>query len=367
MNGKVNTNPPLPRILILFVTSTCNLKCEHCFYWKNLNQKNDLTFEQLVGLSDSLDTLDYVLISGGEPFLRKELVEILQLFSRQNHVQFFSIPTGAALPDLVVRRVREMLTTIEGVGIKINLSIDGLPEFHDKQRGLVGSFDRAVQTYHELAAMKSEFSRLEVNVTPTLADNNVDQVMELAQFVKENMPLIDSFNFSILRGTPKSKDLHTPHPDLARQVYNDIKSLLPNKSVSSYEQRVIDAVFETKARTLEEERQVVPCIAGESIVVVEADGVVKHCELRESIGNLKEQSFIEIWNSDRARMVKDSIRRGECHCTHECFIYPSYTQELQNNFGQRVEFYGGVAQAMRVEGWKLKEKVKGIMFEPQPR
>jgi MoaA/NifB/PqqE/SkfB family radical SAM enzyme len=349
-----------PQILILFVTSVCNLKCEHCFYWKNLNQRTDLSFDEIVDLSEGLGPFSALLISGGEPFLRKELVDILHLFASNNQVKLFSIPTGATLPDLVIHKTRMLLSTLQQNGVRrvnINLSIDGLREFHDRQRGVVGSFDRAFQTYQGLAALKSEFPILHLNVTPTLSAANADQVIGLAHFIKDNMPLIDDVHIGLLRGSPRSQQLHAPHPDTARKIYADVKELFPSKTLSPYDQRIVDAVFEAKIRTLEEEKQVVSCQAGHLIGVIDADGAVRLCELREAIGNIREQSFLGIWNSPQAQQVRASIQRGECHCTHECFIDPSYRHALQNNLALKVRDIG-VPMLLRIEAWKLKHKLK---------
>ena len=63
---------PSPPFLILFINSLCNMKCEHCFYWQQLNQRDDLTFEEIVALSEELGPIENLNLSGGEPFLRKE-------------------------------------------------------------------------------------------------------------------------------------------------------------------------------------------------------------------------------------------------------------------------------------------------------
>ena len=60
-----------PPFLTLFITSTCNLTCPHCFYWRELNQKDDLSFDEIAKLSESLDPIENLNLSGGEPFLRK--------------------------------------------------------------------------------------------------------------------------------------------------------------------------------------------------------------------------------------------------------------------------------------------------------
>ena len=62
--------------LFLFVTSTCNSLCRTCFYWEELNQGRDLSFDQLARVSQTAPKFHKLWISGGEPFLRKELADV---------------------------------------------------------------------------------------------------------------------------------------------------------------------------------------------------------------------------------------------------------------------------------------------------
>ena len=78
---------PSPVFLVLFINSICNMKCEHCFYWRNLNQRDDLTFEEIVALSASLGPIENLSLSGGEPFLRREFADICRAFIRTNGVK----------------------------------------------------------------------------------------------------------------------------------------------------------------------------------------------------------------------------------------------------------------------------------------
>src|SRR5579863_658298 len=75
-----------PPFLILFINSICNLTCEHCFYWKSLNRRDDLTFDEIKALSEELGTIENLNLSGGEPFIRAEFADIVRLFIRNNNV-----------------------------------------------------------------------------------------------------------------------------------------------------------------------------------------------------------------------------------------------------------------------------------------
>src|SRR5947209_15299440 len=85
------TTPPF---MIVFINSICNLTCEHCFYWKNLNQRDDLTYEEFARLSADLGPLEILNLSGGEPFIHKQFAEICSLFIRGNGVKQIYVPTN---------------------------------------------------------------------------------------------------------------------------------------------------------------------------------------------------------------------------------------------------------------------------------
>ena len=89
--------------LIFFVTSRCNSKCRTCFYWEELNQDTDLSFEEIERLSATMPRFNEIWLSGGEPTLRADLVEILALFYRANGVPLDQ-PAGQWNPSRKARR-----------------------------------------------------------------------------------------------------------------------------------------------------------------------------------------------------------------------------------------------------------------------
>ena len=96
--------------VVFFVTSVCNEKCRHCFYWEELNQKGDLTFEQIRRISETMPPITDLWLSGGEPFMRKELAEILELFYRNNGVRWVNLPTNGLFTERTHRCLDRVLT-----------------------------------------------------------------------------------------------------------------------------------------------------------------------------------------------------------------------------------------------------------------
>ncbi|MBI4698269.1 MAG: radical SAM protein, partial [Nitrospirae bacterium] len=110
--------------LIFFVTNRCNAKCRHCFYWKNLNKKEELSLDEIENISKKLGTVQVLLLSGGEPVLRDDLPEIISMFIKNNGSKVVSIPTNALLPEEVERVVERLATHFTDITFSINPSID---------------------------------------------------------------------------------------------------------------------------------------------------------------------------------------------------------------------------------------------------
>src|SRR5678815_612701 len=98
---------PSPPFLILFINSICNMKCEHCFYWQQLNQPNDLSLDELVKLSEELGPIENLNLSGGEPFLRKEFATICRQFIQRNGVKEIYVPTNGYFTDRTIEALRQ--------------------------------------------------------------------------------------------------------------------------------------------------------------------------------------------------------------------------------------------------------------------
>src|SRR5215212_551817 len=146
---------PSPPFLVLFVNSICNMKCEHCFYWQELNQRDDLTTEEIFALSQSLGSIENLNLSGGEPFLRRELGTICRQFIQHNKVRQIYVPTNGWYTKKTIEQVTEVLKESSLQLFAIELSLDGMPEFHDRFRVAPGAFARAMETYDALAELQA--------------------------------------------------------------------------------------------------------------------------------------------------------------------------------------------------------------------
>ncbi len=195
---------PSPPFLVLFINSICNMKCEHCFYWQNLNAKDDLSFEELVALSNSMGQIENLNLSGGEPFLRKEFAQICQQFIRQNSVRQIYVPTNGYFTERTVKAVSEVLKEKELEVFAVELSLDGMPEFHDAFRVTKHAFEKAMETYEALAKLQASDPRLRIHSISTATSQNLDEIKHLTTYLFENCPQMDHHNLAMIVGDRKN-------------------------------------------------------------------------------------------------------------------------------------------------------------------
>ncbi len=317
-----------PPFLILFINSVCNLKCEHCFYWKNLNKRDDLTFEELVALSEDLGPIENLNLSGGEPFLREELAEVCLQFIDRNSVEQIYVPTNGYYTEKTISALEQILRNERLHLFVCELSLDGMPEFHDRFRGNSSSFRRALESYDALAELQSRDERLRIHATSTVVDANVEEIRRLTTYLYDRCPRMDHHNLAIVRGDRRNASLSGPALEAYRELDLYTKRLWVEREKGRFGAIVDPLLTWAKTRTALERRMVVPCKAGILSGLVNANGDVAVCETTAAhppIGNLRERSFREIWNSPEAHAQRRAIRARRCHCTNEIFLWPSVT------------------------------------------
>ena len=311
-----------PRIITLFVTSQCNAKCSHCFYWDKLNQGHDLSFDEIVQLSNSLGRIDKLLITGGEPFLRRDLAEICQLFFERNNLGGVNIPTNGLQPDRTRKVVTDILKVANGKPITISFSVDGTEEYHDRMRGVPGNLKKLQETYRQVRALQDQFPNLILRVTTTVMKQNYDEVMRLFDEMPNILPGVNSPCINLLRGSPYDRTLMLPSDSQIKRLFERKVASIPGNQ--GFLRRLADRLtFSVAYENYRQDTQVIPCEAGRILGVIEDNGDVKPCELLPPIGNLHEGTFDEIWNSDEAKEARQRIVDKQCKCTHECNTFPS--------------------------------------------
>lgn len=315
--------------LIFFTTSHCNCRCEICFYWQELNKPDDLSVDEIKKISASIGTFRTLLLSGGEPFLRKDLFDICCEFIEHNRVSVLAVPTNGTFPEEAVRFCSRILKEYPKLILSVAVSMDGFRELHDSIRGIKGVFDKAVVTLNRLSELRKRRRKLELIINTVITNRNIVQLGPFMDFIFDNFD-IDYHDFELLRGDYKDKSLTLPSIEAIRQAHALIienrRRYLKRKKANPLESfaslSLLNFSQTLKERFLSRKKNLFVCSAGRNIGVIDARGDVRLCELQPAVGNLRDADydFYAVWNSKAANELRRNIKTIRCACTHVCFI-----------------------------------------------
>jgi MoaA/NifB/PqqE/SkfB family radical SAM enzyme len=318
--------------LIFFVTRNCNLRCRTCFYAGEIDRAPaagdpELTLAEIDRVAANLQRLDSLLISGGEPFLCENLVEICAIFHQRCRISSIHLPSNGLLPERIQAWSKEILARLPGIRLTISLSLDGLEAAHDRLKGVAGSFRSTVETVRSLSPLRKKYPALTVYVITVVARENSPDILPLAEWVKRNLD-VDGHGPSPLRGRPRDPGLQPPRAEEWREL---AAALLPyhrhwlERSRRS-RPRAILAFNRTRylyglyARVLAGGPLPFRCPAGKRIAVLEPDGGVRLCELSPVIGNVRASGFDLSAILDGPEAAQGLLANRSCSCTHACFL-----------------------------------------------
>jgi MoaA/NifB/PqqE/SkfB family radical SAM enzyme len=328
--------------LILFVTSRCNAFCKTCFYHEKLNQPGDLTFEQLEKISNTMPLITDLWLSGGEPMLRRDLTQVIDTFVLGNGVERVIIPTNALVKDRTYEVVEHALDTHPKIDLYLNIALDGYGKTHDEIRGVPGNWEKTLDCIASLYPLKNKFmDRFRLNVNTVVCADNYTEIEKLSEFLWENFRL-DGQYFNIVRGETKVGDkIKEVPPEILPALYARVSALTKRYGDRMFleddaARRFVKNVAYVGAITTHYRTQLsnfenptawpFPCTAGETTSVIDYNGDVRACELREKFATLSDfdYDFGELWASQKRQTELDGIDGGKaCWCTHVCFIHDS--------------------------------------------
>ena len=312
-----------PPFLILFINSICNLTCEHCFYWRNLNRRDDLTYQELKNLSFQLGDFENLNLSGGEPFIRPEFGDICLLFTENNSVKRIYVPTNGYFTERTQKQLERVFQSPSLQSFVCEISLDGMPAYHDRFRGNQRSFAKAMETYDMLVEMQRRDHRLQIHANSVAMNENMEDLWKLTEYLHDRCPAMEHHNLAIIRGDRKNPSLQGPALQQYRDLYRHVAEVWKDRDDKRFGAVVEPMLQWAKLKTIECKSQYVPCTAGVLTGVVYANGDVSVCETHAPLGNLRQKSFFEIWDSEEAKALRARIKAKECYCTNEVFLWPS--------------------------------------------
>src|SRR3989304_3456634 len=224
--------PFAPVLLNILVTSVCDMRCTHCFFTDELDdrprKKLQMKTHEIEKISETLGgNLGVLILAGGEPFTRKDLPEIARAFHTNNKLESIYIMSNGQIQKRIFPDVTRVLQECPNLNVTVALGIDGLKEQHEKIRQKPGSWDTAVEPARQPQAIKKEYPRLDVQTCTCFMNSNEDTIFEWYDFLKYDLKP-DKVNINYIR--PPSADPnelnfdHKRYAELSHMILEDTKN-----------------------------------------------------------------------------------------------------------------------------------------------
>jgi len=335
-----------PFSVVHFVTTRCNARCKHCFidFSTPIDRANELALDEIVRLARNLGkTLYNVNLTGGEPFLRDDLFDIVSCYIQHTPVRSIVITTNGWFTDAIRTLLKRYSRLDTPCSLTISISIDNIEQKHDSGRQLAGLYAHAIESYRAVAACKDP--RINADIALTVTPENADTITEIYHRLQQTG--INTVSPIMLReeGVQNSiankQKLASAYRELTR-LTEETGSAAPGeftRALHRAKKRISHRILHDSCLN---PRFISPCKAGSLFVTITADGTVAPCELlteRMPLGNLRdyEMNFLKLLNSQRAQNARHEISKTKCHCTFECawtvniLTTPSYWPSLALN------------------------------------
>ena len=313
-----------PFMLNFAITYHCNSRCLTCNIWKK-KSKDELSLEEIEKFAKE-NRFSWIRFTGGEPFLRSDIVEIAKTFEKHSKPYFVSIPTNSLLGEIVYKRVEEISKL--KFRLAITVSLDGYRELHDYIRGIKGNFDKAIFLYKKLRELKEKRKNLVVMFGYTISDFNVGAFEKTFNEVKKEIPDIKIEDFHVNIAHISEHFYSNKALKLHKEKYiNEVKRVLElRKSAGLGVISEIENFYLSKCVDyIKTSKTPIECKALVSQIFIDPYGNVYPCTIwQKKLGNIREESLKQILEKEETKKVREQIKRRECpNCWTPCEAHPS--------------------------------------------
>lgn len=305
--------PTKPRYINLSLTYLCNGRCQMCDNWKRyLDQPQKLKEE--LSLKDYekffqnnkewLSDLKHLGIAGGEPFLRNDLVNLVKTVRQTLPWVLIGLQSNGLTPERIFQSLKEITKFYPEITLAV--SLDGISETHDKTRGVRGAYKKALETI----SLAKKAGVKEISCGMTIQENNFNEILKVKEVVEKT-----GAEFSCFLADQGEYYNKKSKNSLSRKAKESIIQSLKAFSGDYYLDNLRLQLQEKRKRQL-------PCYSGWTSLVIDPYGEVRPCVLRsDSFGNIKKQALKEILAGEKARKIREKIKK--CTCWSICEISTS--------------------------------------------
>ena len=304
----LNKNSSNIRFGSIIVTYRCNARCRMCSTWRFPTKPKE---EIDADVYEKLPFMNTINVTGGEPFVRDDLDDIITVLKKKTKRLVISSN------GYFTERTLKLFDKHKNIGIRI--SIEGLPKANDDLRGIPDGFDHGIRTLIELRHKGVK----DIGFAVTVCDKNAKDMIELYHLAK--MMHIEFATAAIHNSFYFHKfDNKFQQPQIAVDEFTKlINELLKSKRIKDWFRAYFNYGL---LNYIKGNPRLLPCEMGRDAFFLDPLGEILPCNvINQSMGNLKEKSFNEIWNGPEAEKIRQKLK----NCQKNCWMMGSVSQQMK--------------------------------------
>lgn len=326
----------MPTDISIITTYRCQMECKMCDIWQNwTDPKKEITPQEL----EKLPFFKFVNITGGEPFLRDDLEEIVAVMSKKSDRIVISTSGWHTT------KILKLAERFPHIGIRV--SIEGLSQKNDDLRGKDGGFDRGLRTLLGLRKMGLK----DVGFGITVSNHNSEDMLWLYELSQQLGMEFATAAFHNSYYFHKDNNFITNQGEVIANFHELIQRLMQENSPKSWFRAFFNLGLINYIRG---GKRMLPCEAGTANFFLDPYGEVLPCNgleekyWKESMGNIRDvETFEEIWFSPHAEKVRNLVRT----CPKNCWMVGTAAPVMKKYIQHPAK-------------WVLKNKLKSLMGKP---
>ncbi len=320
----------VPNYAIVYVDGRCNMHCGFCIHAAmDARKSGRISPSDWGNVFKRAKSLLHLTITGGEPFLRKDLTEIISEIINSSGVPRVSIKSNGFYLNRIQDYVPKLISKHPNTEFTLSISLDGPKIIHDKVRNFKGAYDKVLETVEVMKIYRKE-KNFFLRLASVITEDNKNVLPDFLDQT-DQWP-IDFHEIILLRDVPDEEQLRL------KDMYEQLSKRQQEKSSENWKKsfngKIFDKLYKETLKRLDKDKEHSTCVAGTRFVEVFPDGIVRGCEVEKlwdisEIGKVeKHRDIVDILNS---RKAKDFAKIAKnCSCTFECANAISTVYDTKN-------------------------------------
>lgn len=326
----------MPTDVSIITTYRCQMRCKMCDIWEHPTRKSDeITAKEL----EVLPKFKFANITGGEPFVRLDLEDIIEvMYTKADRIVI-------STSGWHTKKIIKLAERFPDIGIRV--SIEGLPIMNDELRGREGGFDKGLRTLLSLKEMGIK----DIGFGQTVSNKNSHDLVPLYELSKSLDMEFATASFHNSYYFHRDDNVVTNKDEVISNFTDLIERLMKENKPKSWFRAFFNLGLINYIR---EQPRMLPCEAGTANFFIEPYGDVYPCNgleeryWKESMGNIRDcKSFEELWFSEQAEKVRSLVRT----CPKNCWMVGTAAPVMKKYIKYPLK-------------WVVKNKVKSLIGRP---